>query len=77
MIVIGIDPGVCGAIALLDAATCNLIVVHDMPVLRDGPRGRSAINAPLLADLIFKSHASHCFCELVGPRPGEGVAGAI
>jgi len=42
------------------------------PLLR-----RRAINAPPLAELVFKSHASAAFVEAVGPRPGEGAVGAF
>ncbi len=77
MIVAGIDIGVRGAIALIDAQTRELIEVFDMPTLADGPKGRSAVNAPLLADLIYRAHIGHAFVELVGARPGEGVAGAF
>ena len=35
-----------------------------------------AINGPLLAELVFKSHAIRAFVETVGPRPGEGAVGA-
>jgi crossover junction endodeoxyribonuclease RuvC len=39
--------------------------------------GRRALNAPLVADILAKTHASHAFVELVGARPGEGPAGAF
>jgi crossover junction endodeoxyribonuclease RuvC len=80
MIVLGIDIGVSGAIALVNPiAEGSLFIdaVHDMPVLRDGPAGRRAINAPLLASLIYESHADHAYVEHVGPRPGEGAVGAF
>jgi crossover junction endodeoxyribonuclease RuvC len=48
-----------------------------MPCLNDGPAGRRTINAPLLAELIFKIHATAAFIETVGPRPGEGAVGAF
>lgn len=35
------------------------------------------MNAPLVADILAKTHASHAFVELVGARPGEGPAGAF
>lgn len=47
-----------------------------MPVLKDGPAGRRAVNAPLLA-IIFKSHADQAFVESVNARPGEGPTGAF
>jgi crossover junction endodeoxyribonuclease RuvC len=74
--VIAIDIGVRGAIAFLTAKG-ELITVFDMPVLNDGPAGRGAVNAPLLAEIVFKSHATQAFIEFVGARPGEGAVGAF
>ena len=68
--VIAIDIGVRGAVAFLTAKG-ELITVFDMPVLNDGPAGRRAVNAPLLAEIVFKSHATQAFIEFVGARPGE------
>jgi crossover junction endodeoxyribonuclease RuvC len=73
---LGIDIGAQGAIATLDAAG-DLIRVEDMPVLADGPAGRRSVSAPLLAEIIFKSHATGAFIEYVGARPGEGAVGAF
>lgn len=75
MTILGIDIGVQGAIAVLSDG--ELLTVHDLPALKDGPAGRRAINAPLLAALIFKSQAVHAFVEAVGARPGEGAVGAF
>jgi crossover junction endodeoxyribonuclease RuvC len=71
MIVLGIDVGNSGAVALLEDG--ELLAVFDMPVLRDGAKRRPAVNAPLLAEIVFKAHAAQAFVELVGPRPGEGA----
>lgn len=76
MSVLGIDIGVQGAIAILSDSN-TLVDIHDMPVLKDGPAGRRAINAPLLAQIVFASHADHAFVEGVGARPGEGAVGAF
>jgi crossover junction endodeoxyribonuclease RuvC len=75
MIVLGIDLGVNGAIAILDNG--KVVAVHDMPTLKDGPAGRRTINAPLLAEIVAKSHATKAFVEHVGVRPGEGPVGAF
>jgi crossover junction endodeoxyribonuclease RuvC len=75
-LVLGIDIGVQGAIALLDE-TGALLEISDMPTLHDGPKGRRAINAPLLAATIFKSHADRAFVESVNARPCEGPTGAF
>jgi crossover junction endodeoxyribonuclease RuvC len=54
-----------------------LIDVVDMPCLAAGAARRRALNAPLVADILAKTHASHAFVELVGARPVEGPAGAF
>ena len=74
--ILSIDIGSRGAIAILTPEG-QLLEVHDMPVLNDGPAGRRAVNAPLLAEIVFKSHAAEAFIELVGARPGEGAVGAF
>ena len=75
-VVLGIDPGAHGAIALLDE-TGDLLEVVDMPCLDDGPAGRRAVNPALLAEIVAKSPASKAFVEYVGARPGEGAVGAF
>ena len=37
----------------------------------------AAVNAPLLAEVIYRFHAGHGFVESVGARPGEGAVGAF
>ncbi|CAJ0878850.1 hypothetical protein AMST5_03006 [freshwater sediment metagenome] len=77
MLILGVDVGLRGALALLDSETGEIVAIHDMPVLADGARGRAAINAPLLAALIYGSHAHHAFVELVGARPGEAAGSSF
>jgi crossover junction endodeoxyribonuclease RuvC len=74
--VLGIDIGVTGGIGLLNEVGA-LIDVYVMPCLHDGPKNRRTINAPLLAEIVYKSHARTAFIERVGPRPGEGSVGAF
>jgi len=74
--IIGVDVGASGAIAILDASG-ELLSVEDMPILADGPKGRRSVNAPLLASIVFKSHARQAYVEFVGARPGEGAVGAF
>jgi crossover junction endodeoxyribonuclease RuvC len=80
LLVLGIDIGTRGAISRLSVSvsgTAMLLGVDDMPVLRDGPAGRPTVSAPLLGEIIAKSHASKAFIEYVGARPGEGAVGAF
>ncbi len=74
--VVGIDIGVTGALALVSREG-ELLQVADMPVLKDGPKGRPTVNGPLLAELVAKWNANEAFVEYVGPRPGEGAVGAF
>jgi len=55
MKIIGIDIGITGAVAVLDGDG-QLVDIHDMPVLKDGPAGRRTINATLLAGIISGTH---------------------
>src|ERR1700722_516155 len=74
-IILALDLGVTGAgVILHDSVPLDFF---DMPCLNDGPAGRRSINAPLLAEFVFKSQASSAFVEAVGPRPGEGAVGAF
>jgi len=75
-LVLGIDPGVSGAVALLTAEGA-LIDVVDMPTLSDGTGGKRSINAPLLAARVRAWGAGLAFVEFVGARPGEGAVGAF
>jgi crossover junction endodeoxyribonuclease RuvC len=74
--ILGIDIGVTGAVAVLDLDG-KLIEVQDMPCLEDGPRNRRTINAPLFAELIYKTHGTRAYVEKVGPMPREGAVGAF
>jgi crossover junction endodeoxyribonuclease RuvC len=74
-IILALDLGVTGAgVIHHDGVPAEFF---DMPCLNDGPAGRRSINAPLLAELVYKSRASAAFVEAVGPRPGEGAVGAF
>jgi crossover junction endodeoxyribonuclease RuvC len=74
--VLGIDIGSQGAIALLTGAG-DLVEVVDMPILRDGPKGRPNVSAALLADIVVNMKAATAYVEFVGARPGEGAVGAF
>lgn len=74
--IVGIDVGLSGAIAILDADGA-LLGVEDMPVLRDGTNNRATISTPLLADILRRSGAQTAYVEFVGARPGEGAVGAF
>jgi hypothetical protein len=70
--VLGIEFGNTGAVALIGESG-ELLEVWDIPCLADGPKGRPAVNGPLLAEIIFKAKAARAYVEFVRPRPGEGA----
>ncbi|MGD9540815.1 hypothetical protein [Methylocystis sp.] len=76
MTILGIDPGLDGAIAVLTDSG-ELVEIRDMPTLLDGAKGRRAVNPALFASIIYSTQASRAYCELVGPRPTDGTAGAF
>ena len=89
MITLGVDIGATGAVAVVDG-DCQLLEVHDMPILQDGPAGRRTVNAALLAGIIRGAHAElrnrrtcrrtarggpyRGFCFWPEPRGGRGRA---
>jgi crossover junction endodeoxyribonuclease RuvC len=74
--ILGIDPGLDGAVAVLTEAG-ELVEIHDMPTLLDGAKGRRAVNPALFASIVYATHADRAFCELIGPRPTDGTTGAF
>lgn len=86
MMVIGVDPGVTGAIAFLDDAAQPLkrrLVVHDMPAAKTGVGvKRAEILEAALAQLVKREIADHLAAghkflaavEKVGAMPGQGVS---
>lgn len=74
--VLGIDPGLFGALALYDED--GLHDVLDIPIQKASGRGNE-VNWPVLNqqwdDLFFWT--DHVFLERVASRPGEGVSSAF
>jgi hypothetical protein len=71
MLILGVDIGSAGALALVDEAG-ELLDVADMPILRDGPAKRPAVNGPLLAALVGRWRPDRAIIEYVGAR-GRGI----
>ena len=75
MIVIGIDPGITGAIAAIDSHGHS--EVFDIPVMANG-KGKSKVknhvNAAGLAKLLSGYGADIVYLERISSMPGQGVA---
>jgi crossover junction endodeoxyribonuclease RuvC len=79
MIIAGIDPGLSGAVALLDAETGAVIDIFDMPTLAlsRGGKSKRELDAHALAGALGRDRIGHAFVELVGAMPGQGVSGVF
>jgi crossover junction endodeoxyribonuclease RuvC len=84
--ILGIDPGLSGALAMYWPKT-GILHVADMPTINAG-KGKASkriIDVQALALLVGDMHnndlvqgvITHCFLEQVGTRPGEGAVGAF
>jgi crossover junction endodeoxyribonuclease RuvC len=75
MILIGIDPGLSGALAFLPDGGATAI--FDMPVhllVRGGRRKREIDTAGLVALVADHGPIDHAFVEQIGAMPGQGVS---
>ena len=70
--VIGIDPGLSGAIALLRNG--EFADVFDMPTMGRGSGNKQQINAAEVGKLLRNCPPCTAYVELVGAMPGQGVS---
>ena len=70
-LILGIDPGLTGGIALLDPARPAAVEVWDMPQIE------KTVDAAELAAIVRRAAPSHIVLEQVGPMPRDGVKQAF
>ena len=76
MIIVGIDPGVSGAISILREGKISMIC--DIPIMIDGTKSKRQINAAELANILIKENIGEedkIILESVSAMPGQGVTG--
>ena len=75
MKIIGIDPGLSGAIAILE--NNQVINIFEIPVMSEGKKNKRQLNSALLVSLlrdnINKSEEVAVVVEQVNAMPGQGV----
>mgnify|MGYP001486266498 CR=1 FL=1 len=75
MKIIGIDPGLSGAIAVLE--NNKVLNIFDMPVMSEGKKNKRQLNSALLVTLIKEninnSEEVSVVVEQVNAMPGQGV----
>lgn len=71
--ILGIDPGLSGALAFMDDKE---LLVYDVPTFnieRNGKKKRQ-INLQALLGILKTYQTSHCYLENVNAMPGQGVS---
>ena len=75
MKIIGIDPGLSGAIAILESN--KIINIFDIPVMSEGKKNKRQLNSALLVKMIKDNINSNeevsVVVEQVNAMPGQGV----
>ena len=75
MKIVGIDPGLSGAIAILE--NNNVLNIFDMPVMAEGKKNKRQLNSAQLAHIIrentVKNEEITIVVEQVNAMPGQGV----
>ena len=74
-LILGIDPGLGGALALYDPAIQNLIEVYDMPVTRKNSYAKDKVDVHGLVSLIkmLEPRVLYSCLENVHAMPNQGV----
>ena len=75
MLVIGIDPGLSGAISILENK--KVLNIFDMPVMAEGKKNKRQLNSAQLVNIIKKNTNKNdeiaVVVEQVNAMPGQGV----
>ena len=75
MKIIGIDPGLSGAIAVLEEN--KVLGIYDMPVMTDGKKSKKQLNSAQLVSIIKQNTSNNdelaIVVEQVNAMPGQGV----
>ena len=75
MIIIGIDPGVSGAVSIMENK--KVIEIHDMPTMIDGKKNKKQVNGSQVTNIIKERLNSDkdivVVVEHVNAMPGQGV----
>ena len=75
MKIIGIDPGLTGAIAILEDN--KVLRIYDMPVMAEGKKNKKQLNSAQLVNILKESTINNdeivVIVEQVNAMPGQGV----
>jgi crossover junction endodeoxyribonuclease RuvC len=75
MIIIGIDPGISGAICILENK--KIVEIHDTPTMIDGKKNKRQVNGAQIANIMKSTLINNkevvVVVEHVNAMPGQGV----
>lgn len=79
MRMLGIDPGINGALALYVAVDDRAFIADVIDIPTTGDKGEAArrVHGSILVDWIRDQHATHAYIENVGSMPDQGIASAF
>lgn len=77
--IVGVDPGNKGAIAVFDEKTAELVQLLDMPTIavQLKTKTKNNVDASAVSDLLKFVNPSQVIIEQVSARPGEGAANSF
>jgi crossover junction endodeoxyribonuclease RuvC len=75
MIVLGIDPGLSGGVAVVDSRSMEIVIGMRVPVFKW--RTKKLIDVPVLHDFLSGVSIDTAVIENVGSMPGQGHVGAF
>lgn len=71
MKILGIDPGLSGAICLLNTETQEISFINGYKVKK--ANGRNEFNLPIIIEFLKNNPIDKCIIEKAQPMPGQGV----
>ncbi len=79
MLILGVDPGASGAIALYDTSVERITKIWDMPTkaIKVGTKERHHVCPHGVYTLLWESGANHIAIEQVGGMPGQSGAASF
>lgn len=77
MIIVGIDPGITGAVAFYDMRRTSVVLTRDLPVTAKAIGKGQQIDAPGLNELLSAITIEHAFVEEQRPMPKQGVTSML
>ena len=78
MRILGVDPGVSGALVLIETSLDDMLLIEDMPThASHRTNKRQEVSASWLADILRRLEPDEAWVERVHALPGQGVSSSF